>query len=96
MGLLDKLAESKLGLKGETPQTREGALPTSQLHAQGTGMKADHSVFDLDGQDLPKYADGVGEGIHASIKPDNSELDLNGQLPSQGTYRDNSPEGATF
>ena len=40
-------------LKGEIPATREGALKTSQLHAQGVDpnrtMKADHSVHDLNG-----------------------------------------------
>ena len=40
-------------LKGERPATREGALNTSQLHAQGVDpnrtMKANHSVHDLNG-----------------------------------------------
>lgn len=50
MGILtDQLAQSKLGLKGSTPAKREGAFQTSQLHAQGTKMKADHSIHDLDG-----------------------------------------------
>lgn len=96
MGLLDKLAESKFGLKGVQPEIREGALPTSQLHAQGTAMKPDHSKFDLDGADQDKYKDLVGEGIHKDIKADNSELDIDGKLPATGTYKDNAPEGATF
>jgi len=51
-------------LKGETPATREGALKTSQLHAQGVDpnrtMKPDHSVHDLDGlTPTSKYYDRV-------------------------------------
>jgi hypothetical protein len=50
MGILkDQLTQSKLGLKGSTPSTREGALPTSKLHAQGSAMLPNHSVHDFDG-----------------------------------------------
>ena len=53
MGILsNQLPGSRLGLQGTQPEQRAGALPTSQLHAQGTGptiMKAEHSVHDLDG-----------------------------------------------
>jgi hypothetical protein len=31
-----------------------------------------------------------------NILPQPSQLDLNGGLPGYGSYRDNSPEGATF
>lgn len=43
---------------GNTPGTRDGALSTSQLHAQEvnpTIMKADHSVHDLDGKTPEGY-----------------------------------------
>lgn len=53
MGILqNQLKGTNLGLKGSTPDLRAGALPTSQLHAQGAApasMKADHSIYDLDG-----------------------------------------------
>jgi len=51
---------SSFSLKGLTPSTREGALPTSQLHAQGettSTIKPDHSVHDLDGLTPSKYLD---------------------------------------
>jgi hypothetical protein len=59
MGILKNQLGSNLGLKGETPAKREGALNTSQLHAQGTpsAMKADHSLLDLDGQTPERYLD---------------------------------------
>ena len=66
MGLLDKLPESNFGLKGEKPETRENALPTSQLHAQGAGTdwasKVEHSVYDFDGKKPPEYRDRSPEG----------------------------------
>ena len=66
MGLLDKLPESTFGLRGEKPETRENALPTSQLHAQGAGTdwtnKAEHSVFDLDAKTPTTYRDRAPEG----------------------------------
>jgi len=51
--LKNQLQGSNLGLKGNTPPLRDGALPTSQLHAQElnpTIMKADHSIHDYDGK----------------------------------------------
>ena len=51
---------SQFDLDGATPATRENALATSQLHAQGvnpTSMKAGHSVHDLDGANQAKYLD---------------------------------------
>ena len=64
--LNDQLSNSRLGLKGATPEKREGALDTSQLHAQEvnpTIMKAGHSVHDLDGK-VPSsnYRDNAPEG----------------------------------
>jgi len=36
MGILNnQLTGTNLGLKGETPAKRAGALPSSELHAQG-------------------------------------------------------------
>lgn len=64
MGILkNQLTQSKHSLKGATPATREGALPGSQLHAQGkpTVMKAEHSVHDLDGLTPSKYTDNLPE-----------------------------------
>lgn len=59
-GILKNQIKSNLGLKGATPGTREGALPTSQLHAQGvapTTVKGEHSIHDLDGATPDKYLD---------------------------------------
>jgi len=63
MGILKNQLQSNLGLKGSTPDTREGALSTSQIHAQGTPaeLKADHSVHDLDGKTPEKYLDNKPE-----------------------------------
>ena len=63
MGLLNKLKDSNLGLKGITPELRVGALTTSELHAQGkpASLKADHSVHDLDGKTPDKYLDNKPE-----------------------------------
>ena len=58
MGLLEKIGSSILGLKGETPSTRDGAIPESQLHAQGVNpskVKQEHSVHDLNGLTPGKY-----------------------------------------
>lgn len=58
MGILsNQLPNSTLGLKGSTPATREGALPTSQKHYK-TELKsqtAEHSIHDLDGQRPDTY-----------------------------------------
>ena len=51
---------SKLDLNGREPARREGALSTSQLHAQGnnpTVVQAEASVYDLNGQTPSKYLD---------------------------------------
>lgn len=64
MGILKDQISSNLGLKGVTPELRKGALTTSQLHAQDTNptvMKADHSVYDLDGKTQSKYLDNLPE-----------------------------------
>lgn len=63
MGILKNQLGSNLGLKGETPELRSGALPTSELHAQGkpTELRADHSIFDLDGKTPDKYLDNKPE-----------------------------------
>ena len=58
MGLKDKLGSSVLGLAGLTPEKRAGAIPESELHAQGAApskVKGEHSVFDLDGLTPDKY-----------------------------------------
>lgn len=59
-GILKNQLGSRLGLQGTTPATREGALTTSQLHAQGaapTTVQPDHSIHDLDGATPEKYLD---------------------------------------
>lgn len=64
-GILNtQLTGTRLGLKGTTPATRENALSTSQLHAQGAApasVKPDHSIYDLDGQTPSKYSDNLPE-----------------------------------
>ena len=58
MGILNnQLVQSILGLKGATPATRDGALPTSQVHYKTPlkSQEADHSVHDLDGQKPDTY-----------------------------------------
>lgn len=58
--LNNQLTGTRLGLKGATPATRENALPSSQLHAQGAApstVKPDHSIHDLDGATPDKYLD---------------------------------------
>lgn len=50
--LNNQLAQSKLGLKGSTPETREHARTDSELHVLGTANKRvepNHSNLDLDG-----------------------------------------------
>lgn len=63
MGILKNQLGSNLGLKGETPAKRAGALSTSELHAQGkpSELRADHSIFDLDGKTPDKYLDNKPE-----------------------------------
>ena len=68
MGILkDQLTQSRLGKKGATPPTREGANPNSQVHAQEarpTVTKAAHSEYDLDGKKPARgtYRDNAPEG----------------------------------
>lgn len=64
MGIFKNQLQSNLGLKGATPDTREGALKTSQIHAQGNApaeLKSDHSIHDLDGITPEKYLDNKPE-----------------------------------
>ena len=65
MGILKtfKTTPSVHSLKGTTPETREGALNTTQLHAQGTNpakVKAGASKLDLDGKTPEKYENPEG------------------------------------
>lgn len=57
MGILSKqLPESKLGLKGQTPSQRAGALNTSTLHIKDS---LEASKLDLDGTTPSKYSDNL-------------------------------------
>lgn len=59
MGILtSQLEGSKLGLKGKTPNTRQGAQNTSTIHSQDA-LAA--SVLDLDGNQPAKYTDNLPE-----------------------------------
>ena len=66
MGLLDKLPDAPFGIIGVIPETRENALPTTQLHALGAGTDwtntAEHSVLDYDAKTPPTYRDLSPEG----------------------------------
>lgn len=57
MGILKNQINSTLGLGGKAPATREGALPTSQIHysTKSKTQAADQSVFDLDGKTPESY-----------------------------------------
>ena len=90
---------SQHSLGGVTPPIREGALTTSELHAQGIDpnkvMKPDHSIHDFDGL-APAVREGAlntsqlhaqGEDGSRTINPDHSIHDLDGISPSQ-TYTD--------
>ena len=57
MGILKNQISSKLGLGGQAPATREGALSTSELHYQTKvkSQRAEHSVLDLDGATPASY-----------------------------------------
>jgi hypothetical protein len=61
MGILkNQLQGSNLGFKGNTPAKREGALPTSNLHAISKGQVSSpsfNSKHDLDGLTPDKYSD---------------------------------------
>jgi hypothetical protein len=57
MGILsNQLQSTKLGLKGVTPPTRPGALPTSTIHSQDALVV---STLDLDGNTPSKYTDSL-------------------------------------
>ena len=59
MGILDnQLKQSILGLKGETPGKRAGALSNSKLHNLQSLSK---SVLDIDGKTPSKYVDNKPE-----------------------------------
>lgn len=65
MGLLDKITESTLGLKGVTPSVLDQSLPTSTLH-NSTSINGIPSVagkkpstLDLDGKSPKKYLDSA-------------------------------------
>ena len=102
MGLLDKIQDSNLGLKGIKPQTPENALPTSQVMAQGKPgdlkMKFDHSKHDLDGKRpavnpfSTKESQRLAQGKPGfmKMKNDHSIYDLNGITPKK--YSDNLPK----
>lgn len=71
MALIDSVTQSVLGLKGVTPELREGATQQSKLHVEDPkpGVQGDeifskdHSVYDLDGK-VPSYnyRDNAPEG----------------------------------
>lgn len=56
--LKNQLEQTKLGLKGQTPKTRAGALETSTLHSE---IKPENSIHDLDGSTPNKYTDNLPE-----------------------------------
>ena len=102
MGLINKLQDSSLGLKGVQPETSQNALPTSQVMAQGKPgnmkMKFDHSKHDLDGSTPSPMAAATKESQRLAqgspgdmkIKPEHSIHDLNGVTPKK--YLDNLPK----
>lgn len=57
MAILKNQLNSTLGLGGKVPSTREGALPTSEIHykSKTKSQAADQSVFDLDGKTPESY-----------------------------------------
>ena len=85
---------SQHSLGGITPAVREGALTTSELHAQGIDpnkiMKPNHSVHDFDGL-TPAIREGAlrtsqlhsqGNDGSRTMKSDHSIHDLDGLSPS--------------
>jgi hypothetical protein len=97
MGLLDKLTQQgtlySITGNGSTPSTNVGATQQSKLHANGE--KPGYSINGNFAEEVTKayasYVDGT-----ANVLPQPSQLDLNGGPPGYGSYRNNSPEGATF
>lgn len=90
MGILgNQLEGSKLGLKGEVPTTRAGALPTSQMHAQGDFGKEAPGFGKVDkGYVAASPQEATNAGYKSSREY--SKLDLDGATPSK--YIDNRPE----
>jgi hypothetical protein len=58
MGLIDKLVDSSLGLKGQTPAKRAGATASGDLHydAKTLGHTGAHTNLEPGGQPT-KYTD---------------------------------------
>lgn len=91
MGLLTKLTTQgsiySYG-NGNTPTVNPGATPQSKLHADGVGQagySVDGSDFTTVNTAFQAYNDGVN-----NILPQPSQLDLNGQTPTQ--YVNNLPQ----
>jgi hypothetical protein len=91
MGLLDKLTIQGGSVysygNGQTPTVNPGATPQSKLHADGNtpGYSLDGSDFATVNAAFQAYNDGVN-----NILPQPSQLDLNGQTPTQ--YINNLPQ----
>lgn len=90
MGLLTKLTTQGSNLSygnGQTPTINPGATPQSKLHADGNqpGYSLDGSDFTTVNAAFQAYNDGVN-----NILPQPSQLDINGQTPSQ--YINNLPQ----
>ena len=91
MGLLDKLTIQGSTYSygnGDTPTVNPGATQQSKLHAGGAGQPG----YSLNGADFAtvnsafqQYNDGIN-----NILPQPSQLDLNGQTPTQ--YINNLPQ----
>lgn len=90
MGLLDKLTTAGTPYSynnGTTPITNPGAATLSKLHTDGNlpGYSLDGSDFSTVNSAFQQYNDGVN-----NILPQPSQLDLNGQTPTQ--YINNLPQ----
>ena len=98
MGLFDRLTQGgspySITGNGSTPLTNVGATQQSKLHA--SGEEAGYSLNGNFTQEVnAAYASYYVDG-NANNLSQPSQLDLNGGLPGYGSYRDNTPEGATF
>lgn len=58
MALLEKLSDSSLGLKGETPSKLPGASPTNDIHVQKSNHVSGHTTLDLGGTPT-KYTENL-------------------------------------
>ena len=85
----------------------EDANPTTSNQTNATNLKfktqVGQSKFDLNGRTPDLRAGALSTSqLHAqgvnptTMKSTHSQRDLDGKLPSTGTYRDNAPEGANF